>query len=145
MGPSHDAGRRSCNLSSVPVHRPSSPLLPSSTRPWRACGRRGIRSYIPLGLLARAALRRVTGDFDRARHDLDEALPHRHARGMRLHEADCHLEYARLFLAMGDAAQAREHFAVAKRMVTEMGYGRRDGEVARTLEVELRREEYDNE
>ena len=55
---------------------------------------------------------------------------------MRLHEADCHLEYARLFLAMGDAAQAREHFAVAKRMVAEMGYGRRDGEVA-ALEAEL--------
>ena len=55
---------------------------------------------------------------------------------MRLHEADCHLEYARLFLAMGDAAQAREHFAVAKRMVAEMGYGRRDGEVA-ALRAEL--------
>jgi hypothetical protein len=55
---------------------------------------------------------------------------------MRLHEADCHLEYARLFLAMGDAGQTREHFAVAKRMVAEMGYGRRDREVA-ALEAAL--------
>jgi hypothetical protein len=90
----------------------------------------GRQDYIPFGLLARAALRRVTGDFDRARHDLDEALVIATRGGMRLHEADCRLEYARLFLALGDAAQAREHFAVARRMVSEMGYGRRDGEVA---------------
>jgi hypothetical protein len=56
---------------------------------------------------------------------------------MRLHEADCHLEYGRLSLATGDAAGAREHCAVASRMVAELGYGRRDGEV-RELEAALR-------
>jgi hypothetical protein len=92
--------------------------------------RAGTQHELPRGLLDRAVLRRVMADFDRARHDLDEALSIATRGGMRLHEADCHLETARLFLAMGDAAQAQEHFAVAKRMVAEMGYGRRDREVA---------------
>ena len=96
----------------------------------------GPQEFITRGLLARAGLRRVTADFDRARRDLDEALLIATRGGMRLHEADCHLEYARLFLATGDAARAREHCAVAGRMVAELGYGRRDGEV-RELEEAL--------
>jgi hypothetical protein len=96
----------------------------------------GQQDYIPRGLLARAALRRATGDFERGRRDLDEALLIATRGGMRLHEADCRLEYARLFLAMGEAEQARGHFAVARRMVAEMGYGRRDREVA-ALEAAL--------
>ena len=113
------------------VRRPSSVISAASELDQAVAGLRqaGQQDEMPLGLLARAALRRVTGDFDRARHDLDEALAIAARGGMRLHEADCHLEYTRLFLVMGDAAQAREHFAVAKRMVAEMGYGRRDGEV----------------
>ena len=115
------------------VFRPSSSLVSAASELDRAVvGLRqaGQQPYIPLGLLARAALRRVTADFDWARHDLDEVLVIATRGGMRLHEADCHLEYARLFVTLGDAAQSREHFAVAKRMVTEMGYGRRDREVA---------------
>jgi len=99
----------------------------------------GQQDYIPRGLLARAALGRAAGDFDRARRDLDEALVIATRGGMRLHEADAHLEYARLCLATGDRPAAREHFAVAQRMVAGMGYGRRDGEVrelARALEGE---------
>ena len=49
---------------------------------------------------------------------------------MRLYEADCHLEYARLHLARGDKKEARESLAKAKGMIEEMGYHRRDGEVA---------------
>jgi tetratricopeptide (TPR) repeat protein len=97
----------------------------------------GQQEFITRGLLARAGLRRVTADFERARRDLDEALLIATRGGMRLHQADCHLEYARLCLATGDAAGAREHCAVASRMVAELGYGRRDGEV-RELEAALR-------
>ena len=104
----------------------------------------GIQEFIVLGLLAWAALRRVTRDFDRGRRDLDEALLIATRGGMRPHEADCHLEYARLFLAMRDATKAREHFAVAKRMVAEMGYGRRDAEVRSWIGC-WGREGYDNE
>jgi hypothetical protein len=49
---------------------------------------------------------------------------------MRLHQADCHLEYARLYLAQGKPDQARQHLATAKAMIEDMGYHRRDGEVA---------------
>jgi tetratricopeptide (TPR) repeat protein len=85
---------------------------------------------VPRGLLARAAQRRATGAHDRARADLDEALSIATRGGMRLHETDCHLEYARLCLATGETDAAREHLARAKAMVADTGYHRRDGEVA---------------
>ena len=48
---------------------------------------------------------------------------------MRLFEADCHLEYARLYLALGEKDKTREHWEKAKGMVDEMGYHRRDGKL----------------
>ena len=48
---------------------------------------------------------------------------------MGLHQADCHLEYARLYLAMEDADRAREHLTIAREMIVQMGYHRRDHEV----------------
>jgi tetratricopeptide (TPR) repeat protein len=90
----------------------------------------GAQDYLPRGLLARAELRRGTGDMAGAQRDLDEALSIATRGGMRLHEADCHLEYARLHLACGDKEKARESLAKAKGMIEEMGYHRRDEEVA---------------
>ena len=90
----------------------------------------GQQDYIPLGLLARAALHRVRGDFDRARRDLDEAMAIAERAQMGRHQADGHLESARLYLAMGDEAEAREHLATAKERIGRMCYHRRDGEVA---------------
>ena len=87
-------------------------------------------------MLARAELRRVTGALERARADLEEALSIATRGGMRLHEADCHLEYAWLHLACGDKEKARESLAQARGMVEEIGYHRRDGEVAE-LEAQL--------
>ena len=46
--------------------------------------------------------------------------------------------YARLHLAMGDTARARESLATARAMVTGMGYHRRDAEV-QELEEQLSR------
>jgi tetratricopeptide (TPR) repeat protein len=96
----------------------------------------GQRWMLPRGLLARAELRRGMGTLDRARADLEQALSIATRGGMRLFEADCHLEYARLHLACGDKEKARESLAKAKGMIEEMGYHRRDGEVAE-LEREL--------
>ncbi|NIO70327.1 MAG: TIR domain-containing protein, partial [Anaerolineae bacterium] len=96
----------------------------------------GQQWMLPLGLLARAELRRVMGSLDRARADLEEALSIATRGGMRLHEADCHLEYARLHLACGEKEKARQSLAQAKEMIEDMGYHRRDGEVAE-LEEEL--------
>jgi hypothetical protein len=60
---------------------------------------------------------------------LDEAFAIAARGGMRLHLADCHLEYARLYLAKNNKAKAREHWGLAKKMIEEMGYHRRDKEV----------------
>jgi len=98
----------------------------------------GMQDYLPRGLLARAELRRVTGALERAQADLEEALSIATRGRMRLHEADCHLEYARLYLACGEKEKARESLAKAKGMIEEMGYHRRDGEVAE-LEAQLLR------
>ena len=96
----------------------------------------GQQDQLPRGLLARAELRRVSGDLQRAQTDLEEALSITTRGGMRLHEADCHLAYARLYLARGEEDKARESLDKAKAMIEEMGYHRRDGEVA-ALEKEL--------
>ena len=90
----------------------------------------GQQDDLPRGLLARAELRRVMGDRAGAQRDLEEALSIATRGGMRLHEADCHLEYARLHLACGEKEKARESLAKAKGTIEEMEYHRRDGEVA---------------
>ncbi len=90
----------------------------------------GNQEFIALGFLARAALHRVRKDFDRARWDLEEATSIAERGGMGLHQADAHLEYARLYLAMGEKAKAQNSLATAKRMIERMGYHRRKGAVA---------------
>ncbi|MDQ3803448.1 MAG: toll/interleukin-1 receptor domain-containing protein [Acidobacteriota bacterium] len=96
----------------------------------------GSLDELPRGLLARAELYRVTGEFERAQADLDEAIGIATRGGMGLHEADCHLAYARLYLARGQQAQARVSWAQAREMVERMGYHRRDEEV-RGIEKQL--------
>ena len=88
------------------------------------------QEFIARGLLARAELRRITGSLDRARADLEEALSIATRGGMRLHQADCHLEYAHLHLACGEKEKARQSLSQAREMIEDMGYHRRDGEVA---------------
>jgi hypothetical protein len=109
---------------------------------------------LPLGLLARAEYYRVTGNLHKAQKDVDEAFSIATRGGMGLHLVDCHLEYARLSLRARSAKQshdgegiassqsallamtseklmekAREHLEIAKKMIEEMGYHRRDQEV----------------
>jgi nucleoside phosphorylase/tetratricopeptide (TPR) repeat protein len=92
--------------------------------------RYGDESYLPLGLLARAALHTHTHAFDLARRDLDEVLTLAERCGFRLHEADAHLGFARLSLAEGDLVAAREHLDRARTIVAATGYHRRDRELA---------------
>jgi tetratricopeptide (TPR) repeat protein len=89
----------------------------------------GTMDELPRGLLARAALYRFKGDYERAERDLAEASRIATRGGMRLHLADCHLESARLHLAQGNQDKAREHLATAREMIERMGYHRRDNEV----------------
>ena len=80
-------------------------------------------------MLARAEFHRITGALDKAQRDLDEAFSLATRGGMRLLEADCHLEYARWQLASNEKDKARGSLAKAKKMIEEMGYHRRDNEV----------------
>jgi tetratricopeptide (TPR) repeat protein len=64
----------------------------------------GTQHHVPSGLLARAELSRVKAEFDKAQHDIEEAMTIAERGEMGLHQADCHLEYARLYLAMRDRA-----------------------------------------
>ncbi|TFH42962.1 MAG: hypothetical protein E4G94_05525 [ANME-2 cluster archaeon] len=89
----------------------------------------GDQIYIPHGLLARAELYRVQGGFDKAQHDLDEAMTISERGEMGLHQADCHLEYSRLYLAMEEKERAHVHLSTAKEMIGRMVYHRRDREV----------------
>jgi tetratricopeptide (TPR) repeat protein len=106
------------------------------------------QEYIICGLLARTEYYRVTGDLKKAENDLAEAFTIARRGGMGLHLADCHLEYARLYLAYlrperSEAqskdisamtpeqliAKAREHWQIAKDSIEKMGYHRRDKEM----------------
>lgn len=95
--------------------------------------------YLPIGLLARAEWARVAQQFDQARRDLVEAFTIAERGEMRLPLADCYLEFARLSLATGDRNSARKALETAKTMIEEMGYHRRDGEVAE-IEAQLNAE-----
>ncbi len=106
----------------------------------------GNQDDVPRGLLARTEYYRITGTLDKAKRDLDEAFSIATRGGMGLYLADCHLEYARLALATptlhpppsltgeGRGEGAREHLAIAKKMIDEMGYHRRDKEVRELVE-----------
>ena len=83
--------------------------------------------------MARAELHRVRRDIPKAQHDLDEAMRIVERGAMRLYKADCHLEYARLYLATDKKEDARINLETAKEMIGEMGYHRRDGDI---MEIE---------
>jgi hypothetical protein len=97
----------------------------------------GQQIILPIGLLARAEFYRITSALEKGQKDLDEAFAIATRGGMGLHQADCHLEYARFYSAKNDKAKAREHWEVAKKKVEEMGYHRRDQEVEE-LEKQLK-------
>jgi tetratricopeptide (TPR) repeat protein len=89
----------------------------------------GTQDHLPRGLLARAELHRTQGEFKQAQRDIEEAMTIAERGEMGLHQADCHLEYARLYLAMRETDRAREHLAIAREIIKQMGYHRRDREV----------------
>jgi hypothetical protein len=90
----------------------------------------GQEDYLPCGLLARAALRRIRSDFSASAADLVEVLEIAGRGSMRLHECDAHLEWARLCLDQRDTTAARRHLVRARELVDTTGYGRRKREVS---------------
>ncbi|NIM99904.1 MAG: hypothetical protein GTO24_18085 [candidate division Zixibacteria bacterium] len=91
----------------------------------------GTNDHLPRGLLARAECYRYIKEFSKARADLNEAEEIAELGGMKLHLCDFHLEAGRLCLAEENEEQAEKHFSMAKKMIEETGYHRRDKEVER--------------
>jgi hypothetical protein len=98
--------------------------------------RAGSQDNLPRALLTRALFRAVTGGFDGAREDLDEAYEVAERGPMRLFLADTHLHRARLFGLMAGRPAAypwtspRADLDAAARLIDECGYGRRREELA---------------
>jgi hypothetical protein len=128
--------------------------LDQAAEGFRASGR---NDHLPRGLLARSAFRRAVGDWDRAKRDLNEAKEISEPGKMRLYWCDCALEGARLALARREAfaplhgfvepsppppvlpdpdaaaalrEEARKEVGVARKLIAECGYHRRDEELA---------------
>ena len=97
--------------------------------------RAGQQDALPRGLLTRAWLRRLDGDFKGAREDLDEAFEIAERGPMPLHLADIHLHRARLFGACADRPavypwdSAAADLAEARRLIFKHGYLRRKEEL----------------
>jgi hypothetical protein len=114
-------------------------------------------AWVTRGLLARAAFRRAIGDWDGAKRDLNEAKEIAEPGLMRLYWCDCALEGARLALARREAfaplnglvepsppppvlpdsdeaarlrEEARKELDVARKLIAECSYHRRDEELA---------------
>jgi hypothetical protein len=98
--------------------------------------RAGQQQHLPGALLARALFRAVTGAFDGAREDLDEAYEIAERGPMKLHLADIHLHRARLFGLMASRpanypwTSPRDDLDVAAKLINDCGYGRRREELA---------------
>lgn len=97
----------------------------------------GRKDLLPLALLTRAQLFRETGDFSKARQDLQEVHNIAFPSGMLLYLTDYHLEMARVLLKqwqqqlLDDTAQddIQSHIAAAVKLIDETGYHRRDAAV----------------
>jgi tetratricopeptide (TPR) repeat protein len=88
------------------------------------------QNHLPRGLIARAKLRSLMGEWGKAEADLEEAVSIARRGGMRLFEADCYLELVPLYKAVHDLEKARKYLALLKKMKDEMSYHRLDTAVA---------------
>ena len=118
--------------------------------------------WVTRGLLARAAYRRIAGDWDGAARDLDDAQEIAEPGPMRLYLCDCALERARIALARREAfaplngllepgppppalpdaaeaarllAEACEELDAARKLLADCGYHRRDEELGELDDV----------
>jgi tetratricopeptide (TPR) repeat protein len=96
----------------------------------------GDQDMLALPLIKRAECYRHMKQFSKAWADLKEVEEIAELGDMKLHLCDFHLEAGRLCLAEENDEQADHHFNIAKKMIQQTGYHRRDKEVER-----VRREE----
>ncbi len=97
----------------------------------------GSSHHIPRGLLARAAFHRLRDDLPSAWKDLDAVATLVRRHGLRLFEADLALEQTRCHVAANKRESARTTLERARKLITEMSYGRRLPEL-NALDAELK-------
>ena len=85
----------------------------------------GMEHELPLALLARAKMKRLTGSVSASRRDADRALRLSRRAGMRLHEIDALLEGARIALEEDESEIASRHVASCRELVERVAYDRR--------------------
>lgn len=85
--------------------------------------------HFPRGLMALAEWHLINGTLGDALTNLEEAHDIAGRGQMRLHQADCLLKSARVYLAQGNEENARESWETARAMIELMGYRRRDKEI----------------
>jgi len=83
----------------------------------------GAMDYLPKGLLTAALYHHIRGDAAAAGTDLDQAQEIAERGPMPLHLADVHLHRARLFRDKAELAKAAQ-------LIRDLGYGRRNDELA---------------
>ena len=97
----------------------------------------GDRSYLPLGLLARAELHRQQGDYGKADQDLQEVFEIAERGEMQLHLCDYHLAMAKLLQTRTDQDQNQpaitHHLQTAKEIIDQTHYHRRLPELQELL------------
>ncbi len=98
-------------------------------------GKAGTTHHRPRVLLASAALNRRCCELETAMYNLTEAGEIAVQCGMAIHKADFLLESARLNLARGDVATARESYQFAHDIIARIGYYRRRAELAELATV----------
>jgi hypothetical protein len=90
----------------------------------------GRHDFIPLGLLARAEIRRSDNELIGARSDLEEAKAICDRGKMQLHRFDCRLEEIRLLMAEQRNAEAEREFHIACAEIERLHFGRRNRQLA---------------
>ncbi len=89
----------------------------------------GPHHHLPVALLIRADLYTMIGSLEQALSDIDEALSIATRGDMGLHLVDCHLAYARVYLAKGQPERAENSIILAKKLIERTGYHGRDESV----------------
>ncbi len=92
--------------------------------------RAGQFPHEPYSLMAQADFYRETGRWEDAREKLEQVrLMATHAQ-MLVHLADCHLGFAKLYSKTGEKTKGKASLNEARMLITRMGYGRRERDIA---------------
>jgi tetratricopeptide (TPR) repeat protein len=86
----------------------------------------GRQDELSRGLLAQASLRLDMGSLELARSNIDEVIALSSRTGLRLFQADAYLLETRLHLRQGNRSRARESLAMARAIIEETGFYRRE-------------------